>query len=149
VYEPRDGSKFAELGVEILFKTTAEQSAGGLSFFEYKAPALFAGPPAHYHKKLHEGFYCLEGTLGLEMDGRAVELRAGAYAFVPPYVMHSFWNPTSAPVRFLCVMNPGGMERYFRELAEMVRAEAAWPPADMRRVIELGEKHDTFFAPVT
>jgi cupin domain len=81
IVEPAEGSSFKDLGVELLFKTTAEHSAGNLSVFHYKAPPLFVGPPAHYHKKMHEGFYCLEGTVGIETDGQTAELRAGAYAF--------------------------------------------------------------------
>lgn len=147
ILQPKDGLKYEALGGQMLFKTVADHSAGGVSVLEYKIPPQFPGPPAHYHKKAHEGFYCLEGTLGIEMDGRREELRPGAYAFVPPHVIHRFWNPTSAPVKFLGVITPGGFERYFREVTEMAKAEGTWPPRDMRKLIELGEKYDSYFAP--
>jgi mannose-6-phosphate isomerase-like protein (cupin superfamily) len=148
IVEPAEGSSFKDLGVELLFKTTAEHSAGNLSVFHYKAPPLFVGPPAHYHKKMHEGFYCLEGTVGIETDGQTAELRAGAYAFVPPMVTHRFWNPTSLPVKFLSIATPGGLEHYFRELQERLNESAVWPPKDMLELVELGERYDTFFGPL-
>lgn len=147
IYQPSEGLDLSIMDTEIKFKATAEQSAGGMSTIHYRAPVGFPGPPAHYHRKMHEAFYCLEGTLAVEMNGQVSELAAGACAFVPPYVVHRFWNPSGSPVKFLAICTPGGMEHYFRELHRLVGDEPVWPPRDMRKLVELGERYDTFFTP--
>ena len=139
-----EGQSDGAVGVTITFKTVGEQSAGQLLALEYAAPARFQGPPPHWHKVMTEIFYVIEGALALTASGQTTTLGPGGYAFVPPGVVHTFGNPNDAPARFFVVASPAGLENYFRELKELIRDEPQWPPKDMRKVIALMAKYDTF-----
>jgi hypothetical protein len=39
-----------------------------------------------------------------------------------------FANPSADPARMLILVTPGGFERYFEALAEVVRATGGFPP---------------------
>ncbi|HET8872164.1 MAG TPA: hypothetical protein VFM83_00615 [Gaiellaceae bacterium] len=51
------------------------------------------------------------------------------HAFRP--ASSTFSNPTDQAARFLGIAIPGGFERYFAELGELMANEPSWPPADM------------------
>lgn len=145
---PGEGRALAPAaGVAILLKGGAEDTDGRWTIFEYTAPPGFPGPPPHWHKKIEEAFFILEGTVRFEVDGETMDVRAGGYARVPPGVVHRFSNPTDEPSRFLGLVVPGGLERYFEELSEMMANEPSWPPADMSPVMALMSSYDTFPPP--
>ena len=141
---PGEGQTTSGLGVTIVPKTIGAQSGGQWLVVEYTAPPDFAGPPLHWHKVTTEIFYVLEGTLTLKVNDATQALRPGGYAYVPPGTVHTFSNPSHAPARYLLVASPAGLEHYFVELAELVKNSPQWPPADMRPVLALMAKYDTF-----
>jgi mannose-6-phosphate isomerase-like protein (cupin superfamily) len=134
-------------GVSVQLKTGARDTGGRWTMYEYTAPPNFAGPPPHWHKGTDEAFFVLEGTIRFELDGESVDANAGAYARVPPGVVHRFSNPSEKPARFLGLIIPGGFEGYWEELAEMMAREPSWPPADMGPAMALMAKYDTFPPP--
>ena len=77
----------------------------------------------------------------------SVDAQAGAYARVPPGVVHRFSNLSDESARFLGLIVPGGFEMYWEELGEMMANEPSWPPADMGSVMALMAKYDTFPPP--
>ena len=66
---------------------------------------------------------------------------------MPPGVVHRFSNATDEPARFLGLLVLGGFEQYWVELAETMAGAATGPPEDMRPVLELQAKYDTFPPP--
>jgi len=147
VLEPGGGRSLVTAGVSVLLKSVAGDTDGRWTMYEYTAPPGFGGPPAHWHKETDEAFFVLEGTLRFELDGESVDAAAGAYARVPPGVVHRFSNPTDEPARFLGLIVPGGFESYWEELGELIAAEPTWPPADLGPVTALMAKYDTFAPP--
>jgi mannose-6-phosphate isomerase-like protein (cupin superfamily) len=148
VVAPGEGRALAPAaGVAISLKSSADETTGGWTFFEYAAPPGFAGPPPHWHKTVEEAFFVLEGTIRFELDDTAVEVQAGGYARVPPGVVHRFSNPTDEPARFLGLAVPGGLEKYFDELSELMAQEPSWPPADLAPLMALMARYDTFPPP--
>lgn len=135
------------MGVRIRFLVPAAETGGAWSLLEYLAPPGFAGPAPHVHARTTELFHVLDGTLTLEVDGATHDLAAGGVAMVPPGVVHRFSNRAAEPCRILVHLTPGGMERYFTELAELVRTAPSWPLADMTPVAALGERFDSFAPP--
>jgi mannose-6-phosphate isomerase-like protein (cupin superfamily) len=131
------------VGVHIRFLLTGADTGGGGCLLEYSAPANFAGPAAHYHVRATELYYVVEGELALECDGETRIIAAGGIALVPPRRVHRFFTG-DLPARFLIQCTPAGLELYYRELAQLVRDAPSWPPAEMRPVMALGERHDTF-----
>lgn len=149
VLAPGEGETLAAVGTSVLLKTVASDTGGRWTMYEYTAPPGFAGPPPHWHKQTDEASFVLEGTIRFEVDGESVDAQPGAYARVPPGVVHRFSNPSDEPARFLGLIVPGGFEKYWEELGEMIVKEPSWPPADMGPVMALMAKYDTFPPPVT
>jgi mannose-6-phosphate isomerase-like protein (cupin superfamily) len=129
VLPPGDGELLRAAGNVLSLKLTAEQSRGSLTVVEYEAPAGYPGPPLHVHPAFDEAFFVLDGTLSLRVDGEAVDLGPGGFAFAPGAVPHTFANLGSVPVRFLLVCDPAGFEAYFRLLADAAAAGQAPDPA--------------------
>jgi mannose-6-phosphate isomerase-like protein (cupin superfamily) len=81
------------------------------------AQAGAGGIPVHLHDRTEEGFYVVEGEIGLWLDDRALVKGAGSYVLVGAGRHHTFWNPADRPATYLTVMSPAGFERYLVELA--------------------------------
>jgi mannose-6-phosphate isomerase-like protein (cupin superfamily) len=137
-----DGRRIEILGVTITYKVTSADTHGAFALIEYIAPPHFHGPALHEHARTTQMFYVLDGTLAFTLGEKTIMAARGTSILVPPRVIHTFWNPTAAPVTFLMLFSPGGLERYFEELAALVAAETGWPPADMSKVAALAAKYD-------
>jgi mannose-6-phosphate isomerase-like protein (cupin superfamily) len=148
-------------GVNLSLPATRADVGAAFGMLDYTALTMrrrpsFAGRRRtgmpHWHAVTTEGFYVLEGVLSLRLgEGdiqQTVEAPAGTSVLVPPRTVHAFSNPGTVPARFIVVLSPAGMEGYFNELAELMRSEPSWPPADMSRVLALAERFDTFAPPV-
>jgi quercetin dioxygenase-like cupin family protein len=140
----RDAPVLEAVGARIRVLVTGADTGEAWSLLEFTVPAEFAGPLPHYHVRTTELIYVLEGSLSLELGEQAGTLEPGGMALVPPRTVHRFWTPAGDGARFLVQFAPAGMEAYFRELAEMLGDATRWPLEDMRPVMALGERHDTF-----
>ena len=83
------------------------------------------GTPLHIHREHSDGYYVLEGTLTVTVDGEDRDVGAGDFALVPPGVPHRFGNSSGAPVRFLNVHAPSG--RFADFLRAMARGDRVDP----------------------
>jgi mannose-6-phosphate isomerase-like protein (cupin superfamily) len=120
VLDPDSGERAIDIaGADVTILASSEHTAGTISVLRYTAPAHFPGPPLHIHPRFDEAWYVLDGELTLMPHGEASTLSAGAFAFTPGDVPHTFANRTDEPTTFLVICTPGGFEGYFRELAEL------------------------------
>ncbi|HWV23316.1 MAG TPA: cupin domain-containing protein [Thermomicrobiales bacterium] len=60
--------------------------------------------PRHIHHTDDEAFYVVEGTLAFELDGETIEVGAGGAVMVANGVVHTWWNPSPDPCRYLILM---------------------------------------------
>jgi mannose-6-phosphate isomerase-like protein (cupin superfamily) len=60
----------------------------------------------HHHKQAQQFFYILSGEVLIEIEGRAILVRAGSGIRVLPGLKHQIRNPSSAAVRFLVISQP-------------------------------------------
>lgn len=60
--------------------------------------------PRHIHHADDEAFYVLEGSLSFELDGEELTIEAGGAVMVPKGTVHTWWNPSPDPCRYLIVM---------------------------------------------
>jgi quercetin dioxygenase-like cupin family protein len=104
------------LGGEIVFKARAAQTAGSLTAFEAVNPPG-QGPPYHVHDELDELIYVLEGTLRVRLGDQVEEAEAGAFVFIPRGMPHTWAGRGDRDVRFLVVVAPAGLERFFDSTA--------------------------------
>ncbi len=144
---PGEGKTISVLGATIRYMATRADTQGAWSLIEYTAPPHFAGPQPHWHRRTGEAFYILEGAVTFQVGERLFKAEAGSFVLVPTSVVHTFSNPEDEAARILTVASPGGFERYFEELAALVKSEPQWPPADPRTLAALGAKYDIHTPP--
>jgi quercetin dioxygenase-like cupin family protein len=117
---------------------TAERSKQ-CSIFEFSiAPGFNTG--AHYHTKIEEIFYVLEGEVDLRCGEQTLRGGPGTFVFVPPGAAHAFGNSGTAPGRMLLITAPPGHEKYFDELRDLI-AKGGKP--DPEALAKLRAKYDT------
>ena len=74
------------------------------------------GPSPHMHADLDELMYVLEGTATVMIGEEIYEVQAGGWNFRPRRVIHSFWNASDKPLRFIdCFFNQN-FEDYLEDL---------------------------------
>lgn len=60
----------------------------------------------HFHRKARQLFFCLSGSLSIELDGTVHDLRPEQSLEVPPGLPHSVSNRGGEDVWFLVVSSP-------------------------------------------
>ena len=131
---PGEGDSVAAGASGALFKAEGGDTGGAFSLTETTVAPGFSGPVPHRHRSTVDSFYVLEGTLTVQLDGRAVEAGPGSYALVAPGTVHTFSNASDRPVRMLNVMAPGGFEQYLKEVAAATPPGAPPDPEAMARI---------------
>ena len=140
VYQPAQGSTIAIGPTTTRLLATDDDTGGRSSVYEMTVPGAFAGPPPHVHADRDHAFYVLAGTVRFTVGTTVIDAGAGAFAYVPAGVPHSFGSAGEVWGRLLAFDTPGGWERYLREMAAIFPADA---PVDPARVAEVLARHDT------
>jgi oxalate decarboxylase/phosphoglucose isomerase-like protein (cupin superfamily) len=74
----------------------------------------------------------------MTLDHEVTVLAPGAFASIPPGLIHTFRNDGVRPVRGLNVNAPAGWEHYLRELAAAAGAGRLTPEL----MVEIASRHD-------
>jgi quercetin dioxygenase-like cupin family protein len=104
---------------DVLFRygIGADESDGALSVLEVTIPPRTLVKP-HMHDREDEYSLILSGVVGVRLGDETVEeIPAGSWLAKPRSVPHAMWNVKDDPVRILEVVLPGGIERYFEQIA--------------------------------
>jgi quercetin dioxygenase-like cupin family protein len=125
--QPGEGESYWFFGQLVTIKASAETTAGQVGITECFGPRG-TGSPLHVHGKEDEWFFVLDGELTLWVAGTTHVLPAGAFAYGPQGIPHTF-TVTSETAHFLLVVNPGGFESFVRAVGEPARSLTI-PPAD-------------------
>src|SRR5215467_7848080 len=109
---------------------------GDFVIAEWQDPGAPPGPPRwiaplHLHRIDEEAWYVLEGRLCVKRGDEIVELRAGSAVLLPRGTPHTYWNPSTEPVRYLLIMSP----RIYRLIQE-IHATKERTPAIMQALFE-------------
>ncbi len=81
--------------------------------------------PLHVHHEDDEAWYVLEGALRVRVGDADVLVPAGGAVLVPRGTPHTYWNPGSAPTRYVLVMT----RRIDALIAALHAVEAPGPDA--------------------
>jgi quercetin dioxygenase-like cupin family protein len=131
--EPGQGKTIMLFTVRFDYRVTSADSGGALSALEVTIPPKTLVKP-HNHSREDEFTVVLAGTVGARVGDRVVDAGPGASMVKPRGIPHAMWNPGPEPATVLEVLSPGGLERYFEELAPVLRDKA--PPSDYDALAE-------------
>jgi mannose-6-phosphate isomerase-like protein (cupin superfamily) len=121
-----------------IFKAEGPDGDGTYSLSETTLAPGSPGPVPHHHETFADSFYVLDGSLTVLVEGRPRQLKAGAFALVPPGSVHTFANRSGARARVLNLMAPGGFEQYLKEVA----AAAGSGPPDPDAMAAIAVRYD-------
>jgi quercetin dioxygenase-like cupin family protein len=138
VYGAGEGERHVIGASEVVIKVTGEDTGGAFFVAEIVLEARFPGPPRHFHERLHETVYVLEGELTMTLGDKVAVLGPGGFASIPPGVVHTFRNDGAQPARGLNLNAPAGWEHYLRELAAAAGAGGLTPAL----IAEIASRHD-------
>jgi mannose-6-phosphate isomerase-like protein (cupin superfamily) len=111
---------------------------GGLySFYEVIVPPG-EGSVFHIHEDMDEAFYIVEGEFEITLGDDVHKVPAGVLAYGPRGVGHSFVNTWHKPSTMLCTTTPGGIEKFFEELSQLMKAR---PRPEWERMRDLARQH--------
>lgn len=119
----------------------ADETGGAYTLLRQRqTPA--GNPPPHTHRDEDEAFYVIAGEVRFTVDGVTTVAGAGDFTFAPRGVPHGY-EVTSDEADLLVLANPGGIERFFREVGapapEAVLPEPTAP--DIERVVATAARH--------
>ncbi|MDA0350618.1 MAG: cupin domain-containing protein [Chloroflexi bacterium] len=120
VVRPGEGDQIAgPVGGPTTIKARTRDTGGSFALLENVIPP-FQGPPLHVHAREDEMWYVTEGNLRFRAEDEILEAPQGSFVFVPRGTRHCFQNIGDTAATVLVMFAPGGMERFFDELAELL-----------------------------
>jgi mannose-6-phosphate isomerase-like protein (cupin superfamily) len=120
VVPPEGGQNFTrpDTGGEVVVKLAAETSQGSLTIYESSRRAGDRrGPGPHRHDGFEEIFYVLTGEYVFEVEDQTIQAPARTLICIPPGALHTFTSVGEQDGRLLVVCEPGGIERFFEDVA--------------------------------
>lgn len=120
VVRPEEAHHLSLYDVAFRYGVGADASDGALSMLEVTIPPRTLVKP-HLHTLEDEYTLILAGTVGARLGDETIEsIPAGSWLVKPRSLGHAMWNTSEEPVRILEVVAPGGLERYFEQLAPVL-----------------------------
>ena len=113
--------------VHVVIRVSAEDSGGAMTVMEEVPPMV--DTPLHVHSNEDELFYIVEGEHNVTVGDEEHRLGPGDALFAPRGVPHAQRRVEPGVGRELIVFTPGGMEQFFRDLAEAERNGTLGPDA--------------------
>lgn len=119
----------------------SQKTGEQFSNVEVAVAPMQMGPSPHLHKELDELMYVLEGTATVMIGQEIHTVEAGGWNFRPHGIVHSFWNASDKPLRFIDCFFHQNFEDYLEELfhkiiPDMVKANLTPASPDIAKRIE-------------
>ena len=125
------------------WKVTAKETLGAYSFsVGVRQPG--GGVEPHRHSREDESFYVLEGQFEFrigERGERVILADPGSFVFAPRGIPHAFKNVGTTPGKFLVVVSPAGLEKFFDERTALGKEIPTTDPSYAARSKALNEKY--------
>ena len=133
---------------EIRFLITGEQTGGAFFLAEVSVPPG-GGPPPHIHHREEETFYLQQGTLTIQVGENTLNASPGDVVWLPRGIVHCFQNNGDEDAKFLAVVTPAGLEKFFEEAFDPAGDCPAGPPplseALLARLLAAAPRHGLEF----
>jgi quercetin dioxygenase-like cupin family protein len=138
-----EGEAYWLLGMLEVVKISGADTDGEYGLLEVTVRAG-EGSPWHVHAEEDEWFYVLEGEFTVYVGDRRLSLPAGAFAFGPKGVPHTFIAETDG-AKALIGFQPFQFEGFLHEVGELAPARVLPPPLeghpDMGRLIPIATRN--------
>ena len=108
-------------------KASSAETDGRYTIMEITAPAGHQ-VPLHVHYGEDEGFYCVEGSVTIEVGDAVVELGPGEHAFGPRDIPHRFTVGVDG-ARMIWVLTPGGFDEFVADVSVPAETPTVPPPS--------------------
>jgi quercetin dioxygenase-like cupin family protein len=120
-------------------QVSGDHTDGSVAVMEHELEQGTLAMPLHKHQA-SEVLHVLSGMLTVQIDASVHQLRSNSSIVIPPNRMHTFWvGPDEpAPARFMSIVSPAGMEKYYEEVSKHVPRRGA---PEMEGVLAAGERH--------
>src|ERR1700759_5317720 len=122
-------------------KVTAGQTHGGFGLIVSEV-TRDTSSPLHIHHTADESMWVMSGRVRVRCGDDEFPLAAGAFAFLPRGVPHTFIAEEDTAM--LGLVTPGGTEAFFTE-GGPVATSATPPPPDLERLQRAAEHHQCDF----
>ncbi|MER6466395.1 cupin domain-containing protein [Streptomyces sp. NPDC001228] len=136
VVTPGEGDYVHIPGFGAAFKIPSHKTHRAVSIVEHPFEVGTISAP-HMHSREDEYSIVIEGDIGFRSDESETVLGPGGYIVKPRGQMHAMWNAGNVTGRIIEIIIPGGFERYFRDLGELMAASAT----DRSAFAELAAKY--------
>lgn len=107
-------------GIDIRTWVRSSQTNKQFSCVESAVAPRQMGPAPHIHHDLDELMFVLEGTATVWVDGKAAQIEAGGWHFRPKQIIHTFWNGSDKPLRFIDMYFNQNFEDFLEELFHQI-----------------------------
>lgn len=103
-------------GINMRTRVRSSQTNMQYSCVEFVVAPMQMGPPPHIHKDLDEIMFVLEGSVNVMVDKTIYEVKAGGWHMRPHGIVHTFWNATNKPARYIDMYFNQNFEDFLEEL---------------------------------
>ena len=137
-------------GDQVTFLITGEETGGAFFMAEVSVPPG-GGPRPHIHQREEETFYLQQGTLTIQVGEKTLQASPGDLVYLPRGIVHCFKNTGNVAAKFLLVVTPAGLEKFFEEAFRPAEDRSAAPPliseATVARLLAAASKYGLEIAP--
>jgi quercetin dioxygenase-like cupin family protein len=131
------------------FKVSGEDTAGAYALTDSVVPPG-GGPPPHIHHREDEAFWVLQGELEVMVGETAFRASAGSFVHLPKDIPHAYENVGTGPARFLTLVVPAGVEKFFEEVGNPGNDVSSPPPfeeEDIEKLLAVAPKYGAEILP--
>ncbi len=93
-------------GVTMFTLVSSADTAGAFVLLDIIVPPFWDGCPPHRHAHTMEVIYVVHGTLACTLDDITTTASPGTALLLGPGVVHTIWNPTATPARYVASFTP-------------------------------------------
>jgi uncharacterized cupin superfamily protein len=141
VIQPEAGTVTLSFG-RPRFKIGRAQGSAGLGLIDTRVPPGAGFRLPHWHNKLEEAFYVLDGEMEDLLGDTWGAATAGSTIFIPAGCVHAWRNNSERPARQLVIGDSPDMLELIRELGTKPRE--AWDEISARYHTHLAYEHPDF-----
>src|SRR3712207_6185346 len=131
------------------FKAVGEDTGGAYALTDSVVPPG-GGPPPHIHHREDEAFWVLEGELEVMVGETTFRAGAGSFVHLPKDIAHTYENVGTGAARFLTLIVPAGLERFFEEVGKPGSDVSSPPPfgeEDIENLLAVAPKYGAEILP--